>query len=120
VVADANVTQHAANVLSFVHGRSADTAAAIGARNAAIAGSWRRCILDYSLDPGRHYAPTVLDSRTLKRTTPVHNFTDDFSWTAGSHSLQTGGNFRIVRNRRTNFSGAFDTAYSNPSGYTSG
>ncbi|MBV9923523.1 MAG: TonB-dependent receptor [Acidobacteria bacterium] len=62
----------------------------------------------------------VNDSRTLKRTTPVHNFTDDFSWVAGNHSIQTGGNFRIVRNRRTSFSGAFDTAYSNPSGYTSG
>ena len=24
----------------------------------AIAGSWRRCMLDYSLDPARHYAPT--------------------------------------------------------------
>jgi hypothetical protein len=62
----------------------------------------------------------VLDSRTLKRTTPVHNFTDDFSWVTGNHSLQLGGNFRIVRNRRTSFAGAFDTAYSNPSGYTSG
>ena len=62
----------------------------------------------------------VLDSRTLKRVTPVHNFTDDFSWVADNHTIQMGGNFRIVRNRRTSFSGAFDTAYSNPSGYTSG
>ncbi len=62
----------------------------------------------------------VLDSRTLARVTPVHNFTDDFSWVAESHTIQFGGNFRIVRNTRTSFAGAFDTAYSNPSGYTSG
>jgi len=62
----------------------------------------------------------VLDSRTLARVTPVHNFTDDFSWVMDRHTVQFGGNFRIVRNRRTSFAGAFDTAYSNPSGYTSG
>lgn len=62
----------------------------------------------------------VLDSRTLQRVTPVHNFTDDFSWVRNNHTIQFGGNFRIVRNRRTSFAGAFDTAYSNPSGYTSG
>ena len=62
----------------------------------------------------------VLDSRTLKRVTPVHHFTDDFSWVLDNHTVQFGGNFRIVRNRRTSFAGAFDTAYSNPSGYTSG
>ncbi|HEY6216310.1 MAG TPA: carboxypeptidase-like regulatory domain-containing protein [Pyrinomonadaceae bacterium] len=62
----------------------------------------------------------VLDSRTLQRVTPVHNFTDDFSWVKDNHTIQFGGNFRIVRNRRTSFAGAFDTAYSNPSGYTSG
>jgi len=62
----------------------------------------------------------VNDSRTLKRVTPTHNFTDDFSWVTGNHTAQFGGNVRIVRNNRTSFAGAYDTAYSNPSGYTSG
>jgi hypothetical protein len=62
----------------------------------------------------------VLDSRTLKRVTPVHNFTDDFSWVKDNHTIQFGGNFRLISNKRTSFAGAFDTAYSNPSGYTSG
>jgi len=62
----------------------------------------------------------VNDSRTLKRVTPTHNFTDDFSWVRDNHTIQFGGNVRIVRNDRTAFAGAFDTAYSNPSGYTSG
>ncbi|HLS82971.1 MAG TPA: sigma-54-dependent Fis family transcriptional regulator, partial [Steroidobacter sp.] len=30
-----------------------------------IAGSWRRCCLEYSLDPARPYAPTVLDAAAL-------------------------------------------------------
>ena len=62
----------------------------------------------------------VLDSRTLKRVTPTHNFTDDFSWIVDNHTIQFGGNVRIVRNERTAFAGAYDTAYSNPSGYTAG
>ena len=59
----------------------------------------------------------VLDSRTLARVTPVHNFTDDFSWVMDDHTAQFGVNVRVVRNRRTSFAGAFDTAYTNPSGY---
>jgi len=62
----------------------------------------------------------VLDSRTLKRVTPVHNFTDDFSWVMENHTLQFGGNVRTVRNQRTSYAGAFDVAYTNPSGYVSG
>ena len=62
----------------------------------------------------------VLDSRTLQRVTPVHNFTDDFSWVLNNHTIQTGANFRLVSNHRTSYAGAYDTAYSNPSGYTSG
>jgi sigma-54 dependent transcriptional regulator, acetoin dehydrogenase operon transcriptional activator AcoR len=57
------VTQHAAHVLEFVSGRRRQ-----GHEldlNAVIAGSWRRCALDYSLDPARHYAPTVIDSQAL-------------------------------------------------------
>src|SRR5918995_573796 len=59
-------TQHAANVLSFVRNKDAEAAGRMRVTNAAIAGSWRRCVFDYSLDPGRHYAPTVLDAHTLK------------------------------------------------------
>ncbi|MGH9903152.1 MAG: hypothetical protein ACRD68_15200, partial [Pyrinomonadaceae bacterium] len=52
----------------------------------------------------------VLDSRTETRTTPIHNFTDDFSWVAGNHTAQFGTNIRVIRNRRTSFSNAFDVA----------
>ncbi|HEX7176448.1 MAG TPA: TonB-dependent receptor, partial [Pyrinomonadaceae bacterium] len=63
------------------------------------------------------FAP-VLDSRTLTRITPTHNITDDFSWIAGNHSAQFGTNIRIIRNKRTSYSNAFDTAYTNPSYYS--
>lgn len=59
----------------------------------------------------------VLDSRTLSRTTPTHNFTDDFSWTTGNHTAQFGTNVRIIRNKRVSFANAFDTGYTNPSYY---
>ncbi len=59
----------------------------------------------------------VLDSRTLSRLTPTHNFTDDFSWTVGNHSAQFGTNVRVIRNERTSFANAFDLAYTNPSYY---
>ncbi|MGH8308320.1 MAG: sigma-54-dependent Fis family transcriptional regulator [Steroidobacteraceae bacterium] len=67
MVVDPTATQHAANVLSFVRDKGAETAGRRGvALSSAIAGSWRRCVLDYSLDPARHYAPTVVDARALK------------------------------------------------------
>lgn len=56
-------------------------------------------------------------SRTISRTTPVHNFTDDFSWNMGNHSIQFGTNIRIVRNSRVSLGNAFDNAITNPSFY---
>lgn len=61
----------------------------------------------------------VLDSRSLTRVTPTHNFTDDLSWIRGNHTMQYGTNIRIIRNKRTTFANAFDTAYTNPSYYQS-
>jgi carboxypeptidase family protein len=58
-----------------------------------------------------------LFSRTVSRTTPVHNFTDDVSWTKGSHGLQFGTNIRIIRNHRDSTQNAFDFAVANPSFY---
>ncbi|MEJ7860316.1 MAG: carboxypeptidase-like regulatory domain-containing protein [Pyrinomonadaceae bacterium] len=54
----------------------------------------------------------------FSRVTPVHNFTDDFTWTINEHTLQFGGNIRIIRNKRSDLSDAFDTAIVNPSFYS--
>jgi hypothetical protein len=59
----------------------------------------------------------LLYNYSLSRITPVHNFTDDFTWIKGSHTLQFGGNVRIIRNQRSDSSPAFDNAVINPSYY---
>jgi hypothetical protein len=53
----------------------------------------------------------------LSRMTPIHNFIDDLSWTKGSHSMQYGGNIRLISNTRDNLGSSFDTAITNPSFY---
>src|SRR5678816_3442428 len=63
---DTNVVQHAAHVLDFVSGRGQHPAGHDADMNPAIAVSWRRCAIDYSIDPGRHYAPSVVDPVTLR------------------------------------------------------
>jgi hypothetical protein len=56
-------------------------------------------------------------ARSLSRTTPVHNFVDDISWTKGNHNLGFGGNVRIIRNNRTSLGASYDDAIINPSYY---
>ena len=56
-------------------------------------------------------------SRTLSRTTPVHNLTDDVSWVKGNHTFQFGTAMWFTNNGRTNFGNAFDSAITNPSFY---
>ncbi len=56
-------------------------------------------------------------TRSLSRTTPVHNFVDDFSWVKGNHSMQFGGNARLISNIRNSFANSFDSVNTNPSGY---
>jgi len=61
------------------------------------------------------FAPVA--TTALTRVTPVHNFVDDLVYIKGNHSLQFGGNVRIIRNDRASFTGAFDSLTTNPSGY---
>lgn len=56
-------------------------------------------------------------TRTLSRTTPVHNFVDDVSWIKGNHTIGIGGNVRLIKNNRTTFANSFDSAVVNPSYY---
>ena len=58
------------------------------------------------------------ESHTLSRVTPVHNLTDDVSWTHGRHTFQFGGNVRLISNRRVSFANAFDFSITNPSFYS--
>ena len=56
-------------------------------------------------------------ARTLRRTTPVHNFVDDLSWVRGNHTLGVGANVRLITNNRSSLGPSFDTAFINPSFY---
>ncbi len=58
-------------------------------------------------------------ARTLSRVTPVQNFTDDFTVIKGNHTIQFGGNVRIIRNKRQDLGSAYDSAITNPSFYNS-
>jgi hypothetical protein len=62
------------------------------------------------------YQPSFF-ARTLSRVTPVHNFTNDTTWVKGNHTIQIGGNVRIIRNKREDLANAFDSAVANPSFY---
>ncbi len=53
----------------------------------------------------------------LSRVTPIHNITDDFTWIKGNHTIQFGGNVRIIRNKRVDLGSGFDQAVVNPSYY---
>ena len=56
-------------------------------------------------------------SHPLSQTVPVHNFTDDLSWVHGNHTIQFGGNVRMVSNKRIDFFPSGDFAEMNPSYY---
>jgi len=64
---DSSVVQHAAHVLAFVSGRANALAGQSDELNPAIAHSWRRYALDYSIDPARHYGTSVIDAPALTR-----------------------------------------------------
>ena len=62
------------------------------------------------------YAPRDF-SRTLSRTNPVHNWTNDTSWIKGDHTFQFGANIRKINNQRQSFRNAYDSGVMNPSFY---
>ena len=57
--------QHAADVLRFVRGADSRSSRS-DVLSTAIARSWRRCVEDYSLDPGLRQPAPVVDSHVLQ------------------------------------------------------
>lgn len=45
---------------------------------------------------------------------PVHNIIDNMTWTHGNHTIQGGGNWRLVGNNRFTNANSFNTASTNP------
>src|SRR5579864_2192859 len=60
------------------------------------------------------------EQHTLSQVVPVHNFTDDVSWIRGNHTIQFGGNVRLISNSRVDFTNAFGFAEENPDFYSGG
>lgn len=58
-------------------------------------------------------------ARAFNRTNPTQNFTNDFTWIKGNHTIQIGTNIRLIKNTRENFARSFDNAVTNPSYYQS-
>lgn len=52
-------------------------------------------------------------TRSTNSVVPVHNVTDDFSWTKGKHTIQFGGNWRFVNNIRLSDAQSFTDAVTN-------
>jgi transcriptional regulator of acetoin/glycerol metabolism len=71
-VSNTAATNHAATVLQFVNNASSDAIAGSTLVSPAIGGSWRRCALDYALDPARHYSPTIVDAAALAERRDQH------------------------------------------------
>ena len=65
--------KHAATVLQFVRSPTGDAIAGSPALSPMIGGSWRRCALDYELDPARHYSPTIVDAAMLAERRCQHD-----------------------------------------------
>ncbi|HKQ15889.1 MAG TPA: sigma-54-dependent Fis family transcriptional regulator [Steroidobacteraceae bacterium] len=71
-MSDTAATNHAATVLQFVNSARSGTIPGNSVVSPAIGGSWRRCALDYALDPARHYSPTIVDAATLAERRDQH------------------------------------------------
>jgi hypothetical protein len=53
------------------------------------------------------------NTRTTSVIVPIHNITDDFSWTRGKHTFQFGANWRFINNIRTSNANSFSDAVTN-------
>jgi hypothetical protein len=63
----------------------------------------------------RGFSPINGVTRGISRTIPVHQITQDFSWTKGSHDIRVGGVMRWITNGSINFNRAFSSGITNVS-----
>jgi Carboxypeptidase regulatory-like domain len=62
----------------------------------------------------RFYSTPTAETRTTITDIPVNNIVDNLSWTKGKHSLQFGGNWRLVHQNHSSDALSFDSATTNP------
>lgn len=62
----------------------------------------------------RFMADATSHNRTTITSIPVNNIIDNMSWTKGKHTIQVGGNWRLVHQNHSTDSNSFNSATSNP------
>ncbi|MFN7541616.1 MAG: carboxypeptidase regulatory-like domain-containing protein [Acidobacteriota bacterium] len=72
----------------------------------------------YPIVTFRNIDPLVGTTRSFRRFSPTYNFTQDFTWTKGKHTIQFGGSIRVFQNDRSNFANSFFTGVTNSSWMT--
>jgi hypothetical protein len=62
---------------------------------------------NYAITSFRGLSDPVGLTRSFRRFSPTYNFTQDFTWTKGKHTIQFGGSIRVYQNDRVNFANSF-------------
>jgi len=62
----------------------------------------------------RFYDTPTAETRTTITSIPVSNIVDNLSWTKGKHTLQFGGNWRLIHQNYTSDANSFNGATTNP------
>src|SRR5262249_3968096 len=62
----------------------------------------------------RSIDPVTAENRSTIYSVPVNNIVDSLSWSKGKHTLQFGGNWRLVHQNLGTDENSFNSANSNP------
>jgi hypothetical protein len=63
----------------------------------------------------RNIDPIVGTNTAIKRTVPVHSFSEDMAWTHGTHDVRFGGIGRLISNQPVDYAKAYNSATTNAS-----
>ena len=64
----------------------------------------------------RFIATATAETRNTITSAPVNNIVDNLNWTKGKHSIQIGGNWRLIHQNRSTDVNSYTSGSSNPSG----
>ncbi|MEO6805161.1 MAG: carboxypeptidase-like regulatory domain-containing protein [Edaphobacter sp.] len=64
----------------------------------------------------RFIQTATAETRNTITSSPVNNIVDNFNWTKGRHSIQVGGNWRLIYQNHSTDANSFTSGSSNPSG----
>ncbi|HEY1901399.1 MAG TPA: TonB-dependent receptor [Terracidiphilus sp.] len=62
----------------------------------------------------RFLSTNTAETRSAITSIPVNNIVDNFTWTKGNHSIQVGGNWRLIHQNHSTDQNSYNGATSNP------